>query len=92
MALSMNQLAHPDQIRRMTSQTKYMVNDKLRYVLREERLAVSGVKAELQKRIIDGRWLMPLNSLPKIISQTSANPRAGRHRRKGCSRRLCWSQ
>jgi E3 SUMO-protein ligase PIAS1 len=42
-----------DQTRHMVAQTKTLLNDQLRRVLKEEGLAVSGVKAELQLRIIN---------------------------------------
>jgi E3 SUMO-protein ligase PIAS1 len=42
-----------DQTRHMVAQTKTLLNDQLRKVLKEEGLAVSGVKAELQLRIIN---------------------------------------
>lgn len=42
-----------DQTRHMVAQTKTLLNEQLRRVLKEEELAVSGVKAELQLRIIN---------------------------------------
>jgi E3 SUMO-protein ligase PIAS1 len=42
-----------DQTRHMVAQTKTLLNEQLRRVLKEEGLAVSGVKAELQLRIIN---------------------------------------
>lgn len=50
---SNGQLALPDQARRAISQTKTLFVDGLKKVLRDEGLQVSGVKAELQHRIID---------------------------------------
>ena len=41
-----------DQTRHMVAQAKTLLNEQLRKVLKEEGLAVSGVKAELQTRII----------------------------------------
>lgn len=50
------QPVQPDLVRRMVAQTKTLLNDQLRRVLREESMTVSGVKAELQNRII-GRMI-----------------------------------
>lgn len=50
--LGMASLGLSEQIRRMTAQTKNLLNDQLRHVLRQEGLVISGVKAELQNRII----------------------------------------
>lgn len=41
-----------DQVRAMTAEVKTLVNARLKDILREEGLPVSGVKSELQIRII----------------------------------------
>lgn len=51
MASNLTPLA--DQTRHMVAQTKTLLNEQLRKVLKEEGLAVSGVKNELQLRIIN---------------------------------------
>jgi len=51
MASNLTPLA--DQTRHMVAQTKTLLNEQLRKVLKEEGLAVSGVKTELQLRIIN---------------------------------------
>ena len=53
-----------DQTRHMVAQTKTLLNEQLRKVLKEEGLAVSGVKAELQLRIINRTGLRPARSSP----------------------------
>jgi hypothetical protein len=51
MASNLTPLA--DQTRHMVAQTKTLLNEQLRKVLKEEGLVVSGVKTELQLRIIN---------------------------------------
>jgi hypothetical protein len=51
MASNLTPLA--EQTRHMVAQTKTLLNEQLRKVLKEEGLAVSGVKNELQLRIIN---------------------------------------
>jgi hypothetical protein len=60
-----------EQTRHMIAQTKTLLNDQLRRVLKEEGLAVSGVKAELQSRIINCTRARPYQSSPlQIVALT----------------------
>lgn len=67
------QVALADQVRRMIAQTKVLLNDQLKRVLREEQMPVSGVKAELQLRIINCKTLRAFYSSRQILSPTPAN-------------------
>jgi E3 SUMO-protein ligase PIAS1 len=53
-----------EQTRLMIAQTKTLLNDQLRKVLKEEGLAVSGNKADLQNRIINRTRLRPNQTSP----------------------------
>lgn len=64
MASNLTPLA--DQTRHMVAQTKTLLNDQLRKVLKEEGLVVSGVKTELQLRIIN-------RTAPQILCPQAAN-------------------
>ena len=71
MASNLTPLA--DQTRHMVAQTKTLLNEQLRKVLKEEGLTVSGVKNELQLRIINRTApRSPLLS-PQILCPHAAN-------------------
>ena len=64
----------PDQTRALIAQTKTLLNQQLKNILQNENLKVSGVKSELQQRIISRefdvcillRLLFP-QSLPYLL-------------------------
>ncbi len=59
-----------DQSRHMVAQTKTLLNDQLRKVLKEEGLTISGVKADLQTRVINrAQSHLTSTSLPKRCIQ-----------------------
>ena len=68
MASNLTPLA--DQTRHMVAQTKTLLNEQLRKVLKEEGLTVSGVKNELQLRIIN----RTATSISSIQSSNSLPP------------------
>ena len=70
-----------DQVRRMIGQTKTLLNDGLRRVLREESLTVSGVKSELQYKVIQRTNHHPSNAAPLAgLGQLAYTPSLSRHR------------
>jgi len=71
MASNLTPLA--DQTRHMVAQTKTLLNEQLRKVLKEEGLAVSGVKTELQLRIINRTAPRSPPSSPQILCPQAAN-------------------
>ena len=50
--MATNGASQPEQVRAMIAEVKTLVNPRLKDILRAEQLAVSGLKSELQIRII----------------------------------------
>jgi E3 SUMO-protein ligase PIAS1 len=71
MASNLTPLA--EQTRHMVAQTKTLLNEQLRKVLKEEGLAVSGVKSELQLRIINRTAPRSPPSSPQFFAPKAAN-------------------
>lgn len=54
-----------DEYRRLESYVKTLLNNQLKEILKREGLAVTGVKAVLQSRIMESKWLVGVSRLEK---------------------------
>lgn len=66
-------LPPPDQYRSLVKRVQssnYLLNKQLQHICQVNGLRTSGVKAELQRRILDGKLACPFN-LPKYVTTAS---------------------
>jgi hypothetical protein len=71
--------AQPDQTRGMIAHTKTLLNAQLKHILGAEGLKVSGVKSDLQIRIISREFEVLRLLLQQLTTSATASPARSYH-------------